>query len=208
MANFNKPNLYWYLYTTLDPISQNSKIFHKKLLTLTINPYICISNYITFSMNNRKILTLNEILSLYRRPTLQEMVDLSDEDYCKFLFERGVIKYIPEDYELYDYKQENNKDYNPLYDTVLLLRYGGYTDDDRELEKILWNEKPIGFSLNKSEEWKNPNIIEKGVVYVDGKGVEYNITNDNILTIYEKWLDGRYNFPDQERVYYLQEKKT
>ena len=57
-------------------------------------------------MNNRKILTLDEILSLDRRPTLQEMVDLSIEDYTKYLFEKGIISRIPD--------FENGEDMNDL----------------------------------------------------------------------------------------------
>ena len=55
-------------------------------------------------MQNRKILTLEEVLNLDRRPTLQEMVDLSIEDYTKYLYEKGIIKYIPESGSAYDYK--------------------------------------------------------------------------------------------------------
>jgi len=52
-------------------------------------------------MNDRKILTLNEVLNLDRRPTLQEMIDLSIEDYTKYLYQKGIIKYMPEN--LYKY---------------------------------------------------------------------------------------------------------
>ena len=85
--------------------------------------YLYIKLYIT-SMKNRKILTLNEILSLDRRPTLQEMVDLSIEDYTKYLFEKGIIKYIPESGSVVDYEPKNNKDYYPFDDIVLRLKDG------------------------------------------------------------------------------------
>jgi len=76
-------------------------------------------------MNNRKILTLNEILSLDRRPTLQEMVDLSIEDYTKYLYAKGIIKFIPESGSAYDYEDipdENNIiNYDSVDDIILEL---------------------------------------------------------------------------------------
>jgi len=37
-------------------------------------------------MKERKVLSLEEVLNLDRRPTLQEMIDLSTEDYIKYLY--------------------------------------------------------------------------------------------------------------------------
>ena len=157
-------------------------------------------------MNNRKILTLEEVLNLNRRPTLQEMVDLSVEDYTKYLFEKGIIKYIPEDYDLweYDYEEDN---YYPENDMLLKLDedYGKNEPDN------CGGLRPEGFILNESEGWNDPRIIEKGVVYVNGKEVEYKINNINEddtywIDIYEKCSDGRYSC-DSRIGYYLLDKK-
>jgi len=72
-------------------------------------------------MQDRKILTLNECLELKRQPTLQEMVDLSIEDYKQFLFAKRIIKYMPD--RLEDYVAVDEYDgYYPHLDIVLELK--------------------------------------------------------------------------------------
>ena len=108
----------------------------------------------------RKIKTLNEVLNLNRRPTLQEMVDLSVEDYTKYLYYKGIIKYIPEN--IYEYKDPNDNDsiyfkpgcYYPEEDIILELKnpngserlchgvifdcsWDGYNDKDYILNETL-----------------------------------------------------------------------
>jgi hypothetical protein len=155
----------------------------------------------------RKIKTLNEVLNLNRRPTLQEMVDLSDEDYVKYLYHKGVIKYIPENYDLWEFDSgfDEWNEYITQRDIVYTLRSSYYGEDDPDDEFGYWDVSE-GFTLNESEEWKNPNIIEKGIVIVNGKEVEYDITNDNKITIYEKYSDGKRDFPNTNPCYYLMSK--
>jgi hypothetical protein len=163
-------------------------------------------------MQERKILTLEKVLNLDRRPTLQEMVDLSIEDYTKYLYHKGIIKYIPEDYDLWEFAREQDCndtrdlwiDYITEFDIIHTLRSSWYSGPDDEFG--YWDVSE-GFTLNESEEWNNPNIIEKGIVYVNGKEVEYDITNDNKLTVYEKYGDGRYSDPQIMPCYYLLSKK-
>jgi hypothetical protein len=153
----------------------------------------------------RKTLTLNEVLNLNRKPTLQEMVDLSVEDYVKYLYHRGVIKYIPENYDLWEYEFIDNDDYQTQMDIVHKLRSPYYGEEDPDDEFGDW-DKPEGFTLNESEEWDNPNIIEKGILYVNGKEVEYDITINNgrnLISIYEKYSNGKYSLPDCREAYYL-----
>jgi len=147
-------------------------------------------------MNNRKILTLNEILSLDRRPTLQEMVDLSDEDYCKFLFERGVIPFIPEDFNLEVFEELDEY-------------YGTYND-------IVWklNHK----DLSKDEGF-NPNHYGFGYYdkYYDEEFVDY-VINESLTEDMEKGVlydkfgnEWSYNYEfvkdTQECFYFIRKEK-
>ena len=183
-------------------------------------------------MNNRKILTLKEVLNLDRKPTLQEMVDLSIEDYAKYLFNNGIINYAPEilvkyleqeKYEDSDGIVLNFKKYVPHKDNILVLNCSDYEpmfDRDRcetltkkeranEYYMTLWNV-PDDFELYTSEQWNNPNIIEKGVLINRyGVEVEYSIDNENKIIFYEKNLDGKYWNPTiyPHKLYYLKNYK-
>ncbi|MDR2834410.1 MAG: hypothetical protein LBV67_11915 [Streptococcaceae bacterium] len=107
-------------------------------------------------MQNRKILSLNEVLNLDRRPTLQEMVDLavnSIEDYTKYLFEKGIIKYVPESGSVENYNLDENdiSDYYcPSGDIIILLK----NDEIGEGEtcECVWDEyiKTDEYRLNES----------------------------------------------------------
>jgi hypothetical protein len=82
-------------------------------------------------MKERKILTLEEVINLDRRPTLQEMVDLSNEDYVKYLYHRGIIKYIPESGNLEDYEHNDDDNrYNAYYDPVIELKDTKFEDGE------------------------------------------------------------------------------
>jgi hypothetical protein len=106
-------------------------------------------------MQNRKILSLNEVLNLDRRPTLQEMVDLavnSIEDYTQYLYQKGIIKYIPERGSVIDYEYDENdfNDYYPPRDIIIALKNneigeGGTYD-------CVWDEyiKTDEYKLNES----------------------------------------------------------
>ena len=158
----------------------------------------------------RKALTLSEVLNLNRRPTLQEMVDLSDEDYTKYLYHKGIIKYIPENYDLLEEfgsklitnGEELTKNYIPQNDIVYQLRQSWYGEDEPDNECADLQE---GFILNESEEWNNNSIIEKDILHVNGKEVEYIIDKDNYLTLYEKYSNGIYSM-NTGIVYYLMNK--
>ena len=132
-------------------------------------------------MNNRKILTLEEILQLDRRPTLQEMVDLSVEDYTKYLFEKGIIKYIPENI-LLENVSFNNTDYN---DPVIRLRNVDWRND-------IYDER--GFT---DEELKETNkeleidIIESGEIIVNENKFFYELDSDGWMSIYQIHSDGK-----------------
>jgi hypothetical protein len=136
----------------------------------------------------RKILTLKEVLMLNRRPTLQEMVDLSNEDYTKFLYCRGVIPYIPENCDLWEFEFDTSQNYEPDEDPVLLLKDSDYQEYYHRTELL---NKP----LYESEEWNNVNIIEKGILYTKGRGeIEYVITQEDTI-LYEKDSKNRYLEP-------------
>jgi len=109
----------------------------------------------------RKTLTLNEILNLNRIPTLQEMVDLSVEDYTKYLYHKGVIKYIPEN--IYNY-QNNPDDENDFY----------FPDEDIVLE------------LKNPNGSENINGIIDFVRYWDGYGNEDYMLNESLEEIIDE----------------------
>ncbi|MCL2313093.1 MAG: hypothetical protein FWC41_11550 [Firmicutes bacterium] len=124
-------------------------------------------------MQERKILTLTEVLNLDRRPTLQEMVDLSIEDYTKYLYYKGIIKYIPENLEDYD----NWDEYDPECDLVLRLKLPKTnTSLNPNLDKYI--------DENKLEEYKGVHYltesgksfeIEKGFLYVNENKYYYEL---------------------------------
>ena len=97
-------------------------------------------------MQDRKVLTLNEVLNLDRRPTLQEMVDLSIEDYTKYLYQKGIIKYMPE--KLEDYEPTNDNDYDPDCDVVLEL-HNPKLEENYDLDNRIC---PCFWDFNSSEE--------------------------------------------------------
>ncbi|MCL2311537.1 MAG: hypothetical protein FWC41_03450 [Firmicutes bacterium] len=139
-------------------------------------------------MQNRKILTLEEVLNLDRRPTLQEMVDLSKEDYTKYLYYKGIIKYIPENLEDY---QDNTNDKNDLEcfdpedDIVLDLK----NPNGSEIMKGWgWGTFACYWDGYKNEDYNNPlnesliNSIDEeyGVIFgADGKEYEYGFCPDD-----------------------------
>jgi hypothetical protein len=148
-------------------------------------------------IQNRKILSLNEVLNLDRRPTLQEMVDLavnSIENYTEYLFEKGIIKYLPEnleDYEAIDGEYNSDQDIvlelmNPEFKSWINKNYlnelnencnGEWTNEDEkeliELEKKC-TENPI------CEE-------ENGIVYINGEEYEYNINVQGVISVYDQY---------------------
>ena len=141
-------------------------------------------------MENRKILTLNEILSLDRRPTLQEMVDLSIEDYTKYLYHKGIIKYIPESGSVVNYEPirdiDGYCDYVSGRDLILDIKKGFKTKkliEGEEYELLEFEEDEI---LNEDE---NGFIGELGTVIINEK--EYNYVIDDFdVTFYEIDDDG------------------
>ena len=138
-------------------------------------------------MKERKILTLNEVLNLNRRPTLQEMVDLSLEDYTMYLYKKGIIKYIPEDLMEYD----NWDDYDPWDDLVLMLKlpdedhnlYEYYDENDLDV----WTDR---FILNESEGGFKR---ERGFFYFNENKYYYDLelTHNGIIHICQIGKDGK-----------------
>jgi len=142
-------------------------------------------------MQERKILTLEEVLNLDRRPTLQEMVDLSIEDYTKYLYEKGIIKYIPESGNVDDYEYDGN--YHPDDDIVVLLKYPGFG----ELEADLWY--PTVEQLNETFEGED---VEECMIYVNDKGYKCDVWGDGVVTVYTKTSDGKDKIPSQCRIWF------
>jgi len=117
-------------------------------------------------MQERKILTLNECLELNRPITLQEAVDLSLEDYTKYLYYKKIINYIPE--SLDKYVNEHNTDYDPELDIVLSIKGFEFDDEDEEDdseeidEKISTENDDIDDNFEKQEtEFFNIYLNEK-----------------------------------------------
>jgi len=131
-------------------------------------------------MKNRKILTLNEILSLDRRPTLQEMVDLSIEDYTKYLYHKGIIKYIPESGSVNTKESYQFGGYDVTDDLIVYLKEGLKIKElveGKEYEVLEFEESEI---LNEDE---NGFIGEIGTVIINEK--EYNYMIDDFdVTFY------------------------
>jgi len=139
-------------------------------------------------MQNRKKLTLEECLKLKRQPTLQEMVDLSVEDYTKYLYYKGIIKYIPEN--LADYEPVDEYDgYYPCNDIAFQLKNPYYeeileeylnSDDEDELNES--NEDEFDSSLYPEWKWCEP---IRGIVEANGKKYQYSLGWDASIIIYE-----------------------
>ena len=152
-------------------------------------------------MQNRKILTLEEVLELDRRPTLQEMVDLSVEDYTKYLYKKGIIRYIPESGNLEDYEQDENDEYDfyyPQNDVILELRNGEAKEWYGGVYPCYWDEyDKEDYQLNES---LRNSLDEYNVTLYGVDGTEYiysySIDEDgdifyHIMTKdrYNNWLD-------------------
>jgi len=126
-------------------------------------------------MQNRKILTLEEILNLDRRPTLQEMVDLSVEDYTKYLYYKRIIKYMPESGNAKDYEPDYDdwNDYYPDNDVVLELNDPNLDEGilDNRASQCFWDfNTPEENLLNESlgiidEEYSESLIGKNGKKY-------------------------------------------
>jgi len=128
-------------------------------------------------MQKRKILTLEEVLNLDRRPTLQEMVDLSVEDYTKYLYIKGIIKYIPESGNVKNY--DDAYTYNPFNDVVILLKNSEY------MKSIIENE--LNESKNNNLNWCDwDNLPEIDIIYVDGNPYECDLNIEGIVSLYGK----------------------
>jgi len=173
-------------------------------------------------MQERKILTLEEVLNLDRQPRLQEMLDLSIEDYTKYLYHKGIIKYIPESGSVYDYEPDNDWDYEVELDMVPVLKDTYYdisiqesmTEDEvneilleniKEGDKIL-REQALNESLNVED--YNKRFIkykdEVGSIYLKNKEYRYHINETGGLFIFTKNSDGSKNILDFGSVFYLE----
>ena len=157
-------------------------------------------------MQNRKILTLEEVLNLDRQPRLQEMLDLSPEDYIQYLYEKRIIKYIPESGYLEDYVPENHWGYNIENDIVTILTDYDISLNDMMTEDEVWemiDENKKNFSkkfqkdvLNETlnvEDYNNGFIKceeEIGSICVNGKEYQYYINESGGTFIFTKNLDG------------------
>ena len=146
--------------------------------------------------NNRKILTLHEVLNLDRRPTLQEMVDLYIEDYTKYLFEKGIIKYMPKN--LQEYKPIIKEsighcdilDYD--YDIVMQLSDPKYDISIEDFDE----------NLNDPEINRYSDVIEEGVVYYNNKEYRYFVVEGDFIYIYEEDLNGKKIIKDLSKIYH------
>jgi len=142
-------------------------------------------------MNNRKILTLNEILSLDRRPTLQEMVDLSIEDYTKYLYHKGIIKYLP-DFEngenIYDLSKKDLKDFNDCEFVLNIIDSQSRSKVEEECFSYDKDFYPIKKEiLNETIS----NCIESGVLYINEKEYHYIL---EMSTCEYSIKNGRYQY--------------
>ena len=154
----------------------------------------------------RKIKTLNEVLNLNRRPTLQEMVDLSVEDYVKYLYCEGIIKYMPESGDLWDYMAIDDKDYHVGEDIIFKIKDNNLVFDDEFDDEDVLSEEKIIEAFNGQE-------TENGILYgIYGKNYHYfmekNISENGThyaLTIYEVKENGTKIIKDYGYVNYLKE---
>lgn len=180
---------------------ENKLILYEKNATGKYwNPtiYPCKLYYLeNLNQEIRKRLTLEEVLKLNRRPTLQEIVDLSLEDYVKYLYHKGVIEYAPElmvnylnfleqddaEYnDSYDIILDNLENYDPCVDIILALNNFNYKSvidkDERELIYVEYEK----YEGNKVSE----HYIELWDVPVDFNLYESYIWND--LSVIEKGI--------------------
>ena len=152
----------------------------EEILKLSKEDYKKYRYYMQYGM-----LSLERILNLNRQPTLQELINLSDEDYCKYLYRKKIIPYIPEDYDLDEFECHTGVFYDPYYDPVFIIKEHIIYDKDTNL----WN-KSKGFVLNRSKDWNNLNVVDKGVIYFNYIEIEYIIKDENKK---EKWYTCDYS---------------
>jgi hypothetical protein len=131
-------------------------------------------------MQDRKKLNLNEVLNLDRRPTLQEMVDLSIEDYTKYLYQKGII---PEGFEIRFNEDDNwiddgTYDYDPDGDIVFKLKNGTINDNGGTFSCDFYKNKPlIESSIDNVN--KNLNECNLPVQSSDGRTFYYTYSEDS-----------------------------
>ena len=152
-------------------------------------------------MQNRKILTLEEVLKLDRRPTLQEMVDLSLEDYTKYLYKKGIIKYIPESGNLEDYipviLEEESTPWVKIYD----YKYSGDVNIEIRDPQYDMSVEDFDEDLNDPEINRYLDVIEEDVLHFDNKEYKYFIDDDEIVYFYKEDLKGNKIITDMNYVY-------
>jgi len=175
-------------------------------------------------MQERKILTLEEVLNLDRRPTLQEMVDLSIEDYTKYLYHIGAIKYIPESGNLKDYEPDNDWDYDIELDTILELKQPDYhiSFDESMTEDEIINELKdanIKFLMKEGISKKLCEFFcvvydksmrakkEEGNIYIKNEKYGYYVNGENFLHIFNVNSDGSKNILEFGSAFYLENEK-
>ena len=152
-------------------------------------------------MQNRKKLSLEEVLKLDRRPTLQEMVDLSVEDYTKYLYKKGIIKYIPESGNLEDYMpvivEELSTPWHNSYD----YKYSGDVNIEIRDPQYDMSVEDYDEDLNDPEDYKEMSIVEEGVLYFDNKEYKYFIDDDEFVYFYKEDSKGNKIIKDLNHVY-------
>ena len=136
-------------------------------------------------MHNRRILTLNECLELERPITLQEAMDLPLDTYTKYLYYRGILKYLPE--SLVNYTLENLEDkekYHYYSDLDIVLMLKGIkierVDEDYEIDEATRREWDEEYEATKHELPE----IEYSYIYV-GEQQYYAMNCGNVFTVYE-----------------------
>ena len=139
-------------------------------------------------MQNKKNLTLDEDLKLDRQPTLQEMVDLSEKDYTKYLYCQGIIKYIPERLEDYEVVDEYDG-YYPKVDIALELknpRWEILLEEQRNSDDEELNESEDDKNLvNLYPDWKDCEPTYGIVEDVNGKRHQYYLDETGCIFMYK-----------------------
>jgi hypothetical protein len=126
-----------------------------------------------------------------------------------------VLKYIPQNGKITEcewndfYHNGTNIDYNSFVDDpVIQIKYNSNFEEplcERWDSYCMYKSKD--FILNESEEWNNPNTIEKVILYFEGKEFEYTITKGfdddgdyyGMVKLFEKDEDGDW----YEQRYYI-----
>jgi len=97
------------------------------------------------------------------------------------LYEKGIIKYIPESGSAYDYKSYDQYDYKPNEDIVFNLKYPNFIMEFGGNYDFEWNNN-LNESLNENYGEFEPKM---GILYLGNNKYNYSVDKDANIEFYK-----------------------